>query len=67
MEDKKLFKDLTPEERYKYNQLARQHFINHFINHMYQLILFDMAVCELEGWDKKEFIRQIQDKINCFK
>ena len=63
MDDKKPFKDLSPEERYKYNQLARQH----FINHMYSSILFDMAVCDIEGWDKKEFIRQIQDKINCFK
>jgi len=30
---------------------------------LYANILIDMQVCEIEGWDKMEFIRQIQDTI----
>ena len=30
---------------------------------LYANILIDMRVCEIEGWDKMEFIRQIQDAI----
>lgn len=33
------------------------------IVNLYANILVDMQVCEIEGWDKMEFIRQIQDAI----
>lgn len=33
------------------------------IVNLYANILVDMRVCEIEGWDKMEFIRQIQDAI----
>ena len=30
-------------------------------------ILFDLSVCEIEKWDKKEYIRELQTLLNEFK
>lgn len=58
----KKLRDLTPDERYKMQRLAR-----------YQMrcklladILTDITVCQLEGWDQMEYIRDLQDLLNSF-
>ena len=45
------------------NDLAR----HKMILRLYQDILIDLTVCDIEGWDKKEYIRQLQELINNFK
>ena len=37
------------------------------IKNLYADILFDIRVCEIEGWDKTEYIRMLQDCLNSFK
>ena len=44
------------------NRLARQQ----MIERLYRDILIDMAVCEIEGWDKMEYIKDLQEVINRF-
>lgn len=44
------------------NRLARQQ----MIERLYRDILIDMAVCEIEGWDKMEYIKDLQEVINHF-
>ena len=44
----------------KLQELAR----HQFITRMYKEILFDMQVCEIEGWDRMEFINQIKEALN---
>ena len=34
------------------------------IERLYKDILFDLQVCEIEGWDKTEYIRMLRDKLN---
>ena len=53
----------TPETRKKFNDLAR----HQFIRKMYGEILADMKVCEIEGWDKMEFINLLSDLLDHFK
>lgn len=53
----------TPETRKKLNDLAR----HQFIRKMYGEILTDMKVCEIEGWDKMEFINMLADLLDYFK
>lgn len=43
-------------------ELAR----HQIITRLYADILADMAVCEIEGWDKMEFIRQLKTTIDHF-
>jgi hypothetical protein len=45
------------------NQLARLKFTKHLLNE----ILFDLSVCEIEKWDKKEYIKELQIILNEFK
>jgi len=45
------------------NDLAR----HKMILRLYQDILIDLTVCDIEGWDKKEYIRQLQELITNFK
>ena len=45
------------------NDLAR----HKMILRLYQDILIDLTVCDIEGWDKKEYIRQLQELITSFK
>lgn len=42
------------------NILARKKFQKHLLNE----IIFDLMVCEIEGWDKKEYIKEIKTLIN---
>lgn len=44
----------------KLQELAR----HQIIAKLYNDILADMQVCEIEGWDKMEFIRLLQTAIN---
>ena len=41
-------------------ELAR----HQMIKKLYADILADMQVCEIEGWDKLEYIHQLQDVLN---
>lgn len=45
------------------NTLAR----HKMIERLYRDILVDMTVCEIEGWDKMEYIRELQEVINHFR
>jgi len=42
------------------NELARHEMILRVLND----IRFDLMVCEIEGWDKREYIRMLQAEIN---
>ena len=42
------------------NALARMKFQEQLLKE----IMFDLMVCEIEGWDKREYIRQIRKLIN---
>ena len=42
------------------NNLARLKFKEHLLKE----IMFDLMVCEIEGWDKKEYINEIKKLIN---
>lgn len=45
------------------NDLARLKFKKNLLNE----ILFDLSVCEIENWDKKEYIKELQTLLNDFK
>lgn len=45
------------------NDLAR----HQMVERIYRDILIDMTVCEIEGWDKMEYINELQEVINHFK
>lgn len=34
---------------------------------IYQDILIDMIICEIEGWNKKEYIYELQEMLNSIK
>lgn len=42
------------------NDLAR----HKMICRLYADILFDMQVCEIEGWDKTEFLKMIKEAVD---
>lgn len=42
------------------NILARKKFQEHLLKE----IMFDLMVCELEGWDKKEYLNEIKKLLN---
>lgn len=46
----------------KLQELAR----HEMILRLYKDILMDMEICEVEGWDKLEYLRQLQEVINGF-
>lgn len=52
----------TSETRYKLQQEARLSMICKLESD----ILADMMVCDIEGWDKMEYIRQIRAVINSY-
>ena len=54
---------ITPETARAVQELAR----HQLIKRIYVEILFDMQVCDIEGWDKTEFIKQLQEVLNHFK
>ena len=45
------------------NELARLKFQKQILNE----ILFDLTVCDLEGWDKKEYINDLKKLLNGIK
>ena len=53
-------KGLTKEERYQFNKLARFQ----TITKLEQDILFDLKICEIEGWNCREYIRMIRAMLN---
>lgn len=46
----------------KVNELARKRFLEQILKD----IMFDLTVCEIEGWNKKEYIKEIRKLINSF-
>ena len=58
--DKKTINEMTEEERKALNQGARLHAIERFLKD----IRADLMICDLEGWDKKEYLRQIKEVID---
>lgn len=50
----------TPETRRALNNLSRLQMITRLEND----ILMDLQICEIEGWDKKEYINQLRDLLN---
>ena len=44
----------------KANELARLKFKEQILKE----IMFDLMVCEVEGWDKKEYINEIKKLLN---
>ena len=48
---------LSKAERYQFNMLAR----HQTIERLQKDILFDIRVCQIEGWNPREYIRMIRD------
>lgn len=57
-----VFNPDTKETRKRFQELSR----HQMILRLEADILADMKVCEIEGWDKTEYIRQLQSLINGF-
>lgn len=55
-----VFEPDAPETRRALNQLARLKAITRLETD----ILADMMICEIEGWDKTEYISMIKERIN---
>lgn len=53
----------TPETRKAFNELARHMMILKLLTD----IRADLAICELEGWDKTEYINMILEQIGSLK
>ena len=53
---------VDPEIRRALNDLAR----HKMILNLYNDIMVDLTICEIEGWDKMEYIRELQEVINHF-
>ncbi len=51
---------MTKEERYQFNKLARLRTITKLESD----ILFDLRVCQIEGWDCREYIRMIREMLD---
>lgn len=54
---------LSQEESRTLNTLCRKQMINKLLAD----ILVDMTVCELEGWDKTEYINELCEILNKWK
>ena len=50
---------LSKAERYQFNMLAR----HQTIERLQKDILFDIRVCQIEGWNPREYIRMIRDML----
>ena len=55
--------DASPEMRHTFNQMCREEEKCKLLS----WIQADIAVCELEGWNKTEYIEELQDLLNSFK
>jgi hypothetical protein len=54
--------DNNPETPKRFNQLAREQLKTKLLND----IVIDLQICEIEGWDKKEYLLELQELINSF-
>ncbi len=59
---KKRLQDLTADERYLLQKVAQ----HEMIVKLFAYIAIDLQVCELEGWDKMEFINLLHEEIDYF-
>ena len=50
---------LSKAERYQFNMLVR----HQTIERLQKDILFDVRVCQIEGWNPREYIRMIRDML----
>lgn len=50
---------LSKAERYQFNMLVR----HQTIERIQKDILFDIRVCQIEGWNPREYIRMIRDML----
>lgn len=50
---------LSKAERYQFNMLVR----HQMIERLQKDILFDIRVCQIEGWNPREYIRMIRDML----
>ena len=50
---------LSKAERYQFNMLVR----HQTIERLQKDILFDIRVCQIEGWNPREYIRMIRDML----
>lgn len=57
------FNPNTKDTRYQYNQLARHIFICKLLSEL----RIDLMICEIEGWDKMEYINMIYEELFHFK
>ena len=55
--------DASPEMRHTFNQMCREEGKCKLLS----WIQADIAVCELEGWNKTEYIEELQELLNSFK
>ena len=55
-----IYKPDTPETRYEHQRLARLLMITRLETD----ILADMRICDIEGWDKMEYIRMLRNLLN---
>lgn len=55
--------DASPEMRHTFNQMCREEEKCKLLS----WIQADIAVCELEGWKKTEYIEELQELLNSFK
>ena len=55
--------DASPEMRHTFNQMCREEEKCKLLS----WIQVDIAVCELEGWEKTEYIEELQELLNSFK
>lgn len=50
---------LSKAERYQFNMLVR----HQTIERLQKDIIFDIRVCQIEGWNPREYIRMIRDML----
>ena len=59
----KKLSDLSPDERYTMQKLARHQMRCKLLAD----IQADMMACQLEDWDQTEYIRELQELLNSFR
>ena len=57
---KKNINELNKDDRKAINKLARKRFEERMLND----ILCDLMICEIEMWDKKEYLNELKELIN---
>ena len=59
----KRLEELTSEDRFLIERVAREKAKLRLLSE----IRMTLEICDLEGWDKSEFIKELQELINSFK